>query len=115
MPPHPDDRPHDPHAAARTALHALGHTPSDDATEQLRQAARAAMADARTAGTPGGPDGLLADILTGAEALATIETIERAVTALIPLAETHLDGLEQQELATAFGLPGPPRDSPAGR
>jgi hypothetical protein len=57
---------------------------------------------------PLAPGGRLPDTFTASDALARIDALGEAVTVLLPLVEAHLDHLEQDVLAAAFGLPAPP-------
>lgn len=114
MHPHPDDRPHNPDKAAQDALTALGHPSTSNPAQHLRHVASQAATAARSTPAHLDPDGRLPRAVTGRQALAAVETLERTVTALAPLAEHQLDTLEQQALADAFDLPGPPPTAAPG-
>lgn len=94
------DQPNDPMESARQALRDLGYVPGPEPVRQLRQVAAETLADIR-ASAAAEPE------QTGAGALAHVELLEAAVTALGVLTENDLDEMEQAALAEAFGLDQP--------
>jgi hypothetical protein len=100
------DRPHDATQAAADALLELGRQPGADPVQQLRHVAAELIQQRHQAQTafaemtPGGRQ-------HAEQALAVADLFGQCATALLPLAETQLDGFEQDAIAEHFGLDRP--------
>ncbi|MDJ0341784.1 hypothetical protein [Streptomyces sp. PH10-H1] len=100
---HPDpDRAHDPLQSAADALTELGHTPGLDSVTQLKHVAAELIRRKDKAQAAIGDLTATANPPSAAALLNLVALCERAGTALAPLVESQLDGMEQALLADLF-------------